>query len=485
MVQNAIAERDYVAAVVQQLHPERRVGCARKLVNRHRHRRRGGNKVFRAGRAAVLPAGLPVCGRAAGPVPINFRERRTGAIRGHRPIALGAESEAVHQAARVIVQIQRAAVVVQRADEWPKHIRGETSGRLKLRRIPRQQNVAAARHPRAVWKRVVRVAADPPVRDVHGHRHLIVKFHPLHPGFISGGMIHDFIEDQDGVGAIGRAGGQTRSHCRLRRHARSRIRSLQNNFGVTRIPVVGAGVLGGEVELHKGNIRGERHTGRGGDGYPVGGNAQDGGVVKDARQRQISRGCRHRGVRDGVKLAVAIHIRPPAVNHDVGERRAVNEVGNRLTGAAAASGVGSLVANGTKGPIRQRRHAANSGFDREISRSNGSRKLARNQVVGFNHPCGSKYVSADLVCGGDYEGRHGHRRRGSALHGNLTVSGITILHGQRGKIELHGGSVRRNLSTRRIVEDDAVCRSGTCGDGWVERNAGQQKEGRRIGLGGI
>ncbi len=87
--------------------------------------------------------------------------------------------------------------------------------------------------------------------------------------------------------------------------------------------MVSVAILRRKIELYEGNVRGERLPRRGGDGHAVGGNTSDNRIVINARQWDKRRRIRNGGIKDVIELTVTILIRPPAVNHDIGDQGGV------------------------------------------------------------------------------------------------------------------------------------------------------------------
>ena len=160
-------------------------------------------EIIRARRAAAKRRRHPMLRLRPRQVPRAPRKAEARAVRADWPPVTIVVAQFIHHTVDPIPQSDRFAGVVERSRPRSQHAT-DSRARLQGRGIRCDDEIPARRNRRAAGKRKVHAARDPPAREIHVHRHLVVEFDPLGISH-AGRVIHDLIENR---GRIHRARGE-------------------------------------------------------------------------------------------------------------------------------------------------------------------------------------------------------------------------------------------------------------------------------------
>ena len=201
---DAALQGEAVGAVVGQFDPEILIRRRRQFIEGQRHRGLVRGEILPAGGATDGVGEGPVPGRGACGVMVELGQRDAGAIGSDGPIAADAVVDFIHDTSGVVAEQELFAAVAEAAGEGAEEV-GEAGGGGQVRWGRGDHDEAAPGDDGIGGEGVLDAAIERPAGDVEVHRHLVVELHPFQGGLVGGGMIHDLVEDQRGVGA--------RDHC--------------------------------------------------------------------------------------------------------------------------------------------------------------------------------------------------------------------------------------------------------------------------------
>ena len=150
-------------------------------------------------RATQLSARGPIAGFFGRQVHATLGQSSARTVGAHRPRISIVVVEDVHHAAGVIAQLDLFAAVVECPDKRAQR-RREPGGFRQGLRIDGNHQVTTAGDHGSLRKFIRHPAAQPPTRDVHVDRHLVVQLDPLQSLVgRSHRVVHDLVEGHDRI----------------------------------------------------------------------------------------------------------------------------------------------------------------------------------------------------------------------------------------------------------------------------------------------